>query len=83
MFSFDKMITPTIIQILYVVGLIVIALGGLGTLFTMPGASKLLALIVTPIAMVLWRVYMELIMLSFSMYDRMKSIDDKTPPLNG
>jgi len=78
MFSFDEMITPSILKFLYVIGLVCIALFGLVSLFTAPGFTKVLTIPFALIGMVLWRVYMELLLLSFSIHDRLVSIDEKT-----
>jgi len=83
--SFSEMVTPKIIKVLFIIGLIGIALGALagivGALFGIAelGATALLSIIAVPIgaiiAVIFLRVYMELIILLFNIYDRLKNID--------
>lgn len=83
--SMKEMITPKIIRILYIIGLIGIALGVLGSLVAAIFAAStagigalLVSLITIPIgaflAVVFLRVYLELIILLFNIYDQLKEI---------
>ncbi len=81
--SFSEMITPKIIRILYIIGLIGIALGtlaGIVTSLATAGAAGLASIVVAPIGAIIGviflRVYMELIILLFNIYDQLKSIND-------
>ena len=75
--SFRKMITPTIIQILFWIGLVVCVLGGLGLIVSGLSGSGLivlqglLVLVLGPIAV---RIYCEILILFFKMYDAMLGI---------
>ncbi len=83
--SMKEMITPKIIRILYIIGLIGIGLGVLGSLVaaivsasTAGIGTLLVSLITIPIgaflAVVFLRVYLELIILLFNIYDQLKEI---------
>ena len=84
--SFSEMVTPKIIRILFIIGLIGIALGSIGGIisalaaFAYAGTTALLSIIAVPIGAVIGviflRVYMELIILLFNIYDKLNSIDD-------
>lgn len=83
--SMKEMITPKIIRILYIIGLIGIGLGVLGSLVAAIVAAStagigalLVSLITIPIgallAVIFLRVYLELIILLFNIYDQLKEI---------
>ncbi len=81
--SFSEMVTPKIIRIIYIIGLIGIALGALGGIVTSlatAGTAGLISVIAAPIGAIIGviflRVYMELIILLFNIYDQLKSIND-------
>jgi len=77
--TFDEFITPKFIVIIYYVGLVLIALGVLGSIFGPTGfAMKLVALfIVLPIAAMFWRISCEFMLLAFRIYDRLGEIAKK------
>jgi hypothetical protein len=78
-FSFEKLITPTVIKIVYWVGLIVILLGGLFSFFQMislDGLTALLTLVGTLIGLLFWRVFCEGVIVAFNMLARMTEIRD-------
>ena len=68
--KFDKFITPTIVQIIWWIGnlgLVLFLLGGLSEEYTNKGA-----VLVTFLAgAVGWRIYCELVLLFFKIYDRL------------
>jgi len=89
MLNFDTMIGPTLIRVMYFIGLIVIALVGVGFLLTglmamtySPG-SGLLLILLAPIAVLLyaifWRFACEMWILTFKIYDRLGEIKNKLP----
>jgi hypothetical protein len=88
MLSFRVMITPKIIQILYYIGLVLVALGALGSLamsLTVGVMSFLVTLvIVTPLTLIFGflavRVYCELLILLFKIYEELKAIRTGAPP---
>ncbi len=77
--SFDTFITPKIIRIMFVLGLLLIALGtlirvlwGIWSLSIISGV--ILPLIGAGIAALLWRIYCELILVFFDMRDKLAEI---------
>jgi hypothetical protein len=65
------MITPVFIQIIWLIGSALIVLGGLVSLFVSGDAITIIGglLIGLPVSLLLWRVYCELIILLFRIYD--------------
>jgi len=86
--SFRKMITPTIIQVVFLLGLIVNALSALGVLISSFIAGTAIAIlgglitfvIILILGSILIRVYCELLILAFRIYDELKAIRTGTPP---
>ncbi|MGM0651857.1 MAG: DUF4282 domain-containing protein [Bacillota bacterium] len=84
--SFSEMVTPKIIRTIFIIGLIAIALGALGGIISSvfavatTGVSALVSIIAVPIGAIIGviflRIYMELIILLFNIYDQLKSIND-------
>lgn len=77
--SFDRFITPSLIQIVFLVGLAVIGLstliGFFGALFSIGGVvHALFALVAGALGVLLWRVYCELIMVFFDMRTHLEKI---------
>jgi hypothetical protein len=86
-FSFEKYLTPTVIKIVYFIGLIVIALatlvGFLGGLFsfTFTGIiGALLVLVGGAVGILWWRVIIETTIIFFGIVDRLAEIRDRLPP---
>ena len=86
-FTLAETITPLIIRILYVIGIIVIALGVFIALIAVintaqyrGGESVALSLIGIPvgafIALISLRLYLEFIMVFFNIYSRLKEMQD-------
>lgn len=82
LFSFDKMISEQIIKIVYYIGLIAIALGFIGSIYASltSGFGSFLPMLVTAIvtallAILLWRVFCECIIIIFRMYARLGDIN--------
>lgn len=89
--NFDVMITPTIIKILFwvgvaasVIGGIVIFFGGLATMFSgFDGAviggffTMLSGLFVIVFGILITRIYCELIIVAFKIVEKLTSIDEK------
>ncbi len=82
LFSFDKMISESIIKIVYYIGLLLIAIGLVMSVF---GAFKagavgfipalLTAIIGAVLSVLLWRVFCECIIILFRMYARLGDIN--------
>jgi hypothetical protein len=74
--NFKKFITPVIIVALFWVAVVFVVLGGLVTMFQDGGALPgLLMVLLGPIAV---RVYAELLILAFKIYDRLGEISANT-----
>lgn len=79
--SFEKFVTPVAIKVIFWVGVVGIALFGLISMFTMSHFSALGplgAIIGTVVGLFAWRVWCELVMLSFRIYEELVSIRKNT-----
>ncbi|MBK5219449.1 MAG: DUF4282 domain-containing protein [Thermoleophilia bacterium] len=82
---FDQLITPKLIRFLYIVSMIVLALGVLAVVisgFASSAGSGVLALILAPIGALIYliviRLWLELIIVTFKIRDAADSIADNT-----
>lgn len=84
--TFDEMITPAIIKVIYWIGLIFVALGSLVTLFRslMVGefGGIIGAIMIAVFGFLMVRVYCELIILGFKGVEYLKNINDKLDASN-
>jgi len=84
--SFDRFVTPSIIHIVFVLGLLLIALATLIRVLVGIWTFSIFGGVIVPlIAMcalaLLWRIYCELILVFFDMRDRLATIAGRvTPP---
>jgi hypothetical protein len=79
--SFRKMITPTVIQVIFILGLIAVVVGGLGMMFSGIGFMGFLSgLLFWVLGAIMVRVYCELVILFFRIYDELKAIREGRPP---
>ena len=83
--SFDHFITPSIIHVVFSLGLLLIALGtlvrvlvGIWTLSILSGV--ILPLVAMCALALLWRIYCELILVFFDMRDKLATIASRTTP---
>lgn len=80
-FSFEEMITPIIIKVLFWVGLAASVIFGLITIFTGIIEEEFLlifsCLLTIVIGSLLVRVYCELLIIMFKIYETLKQIRDK------
>jgi hypothetical protein len=83
--SFDRFVTPSIIHVVFVLGLVLIALGtlvrvlfGIWTLSIFTGV--LLPLLAMCVLAILWRIYCELILVFFDMREKLATIAARTTP---
>lgn len=81
--SFERFITPGIIRIVFVLGLLLIALITLVRVLVGLWAFRIWGGVIVPlIAMcalaVLWRIYCELILVFFDMRDKLTTIADRS-----
>jgi Domain of unknown function (DUF4282) len=83
--SFDHFVTPSIIHVVFVLGLLVIAVATLARVligiwtFSILG-GVILPLIVMCALALLWRIYCELILVFFDMRDKLATIAGRTTP---
>ncbi len=88
LFRFDRMVAPKVIRIVYWIGLILITLGALGSLVgggaMMGGAGMgsglghiIGVILVYVVAVLLWRIIMEVYYVFFGIYDRLGEIRDQ------
>lgn len=90
LFKFDKMVAPTVLKIVYWLGLIGIVLWALFALFgaitmmsysVMSGLGMLLAAVVALLfGTLFWRIIIEIYMVIFSINDRLGEVRDRLPP---
>jgi hypothetical protein len=83
--SFDRLVTPSIIHVVFVLGLLVLALGTLIRVLLGIWTFSILSGVILPlIAMcalaLLWRIYCELILVFFDMRDKLATIANRTTP---
>lgn len=72
--SFDKMIAMPTIKIMYMVGLICVALFGLALIFNGNFTDFLIGVGVLLIGSILWRITCEIAIVLFGIYDRLGEI---------
>jgi hypothetical protein len=73
--TFRYLITPTLITIVYIIGAVLITLGGLAAMVKGGAGGLLLGLLVVVFGNLYWRVIAEFVMVLFRMNDSLKSID--------
>lgn len=78
---FDKMITPTIIKILFYIGVILSIIVGIaevfGGLFGGDGALVFMGFLTLLLGPLFTRVYCELLIVIFKIHENLKEINDK------
>ena len=80
-FNFDKMITPTIIKVVFWIGLAVNIIVGLGLLIAGGnGGARFFGFLYLIFAPLLWRIYCELLILFFKMHESLVAIQRNTGP---
>lgn len=83
--NFEKFLTPSLVKIVYWIGIIAITISTAGAFFTSfssfgGGLRVALGSIVAfVVGIIFWRVLCEGIMLSFRIYDRLTEIKDRLP----
>lgn len=77
--SFRYMITPPLVQVIYVLVTVIITIAGLVTMVSdTPGSGPLPGLLIIIFGNLVWRVYMELVMLFFRINDGVQGIERNT-----
>ncbi len=69
--SFRKMITPLMIQVIFWLGVVVIVIAAI---MAMVGGFVLFGLMYLLVGPLFWRIYCELLILLFRMYDELQAI---------
>ena len=90
LFKFDKMVAPTVLKIVYWLGLVGIVLWALFALFAAVNLMSynatsglgmlLLAVVGLLFGTLMWRIVIEIYMVVFSINDRLGEIRDRLPP---
>jgi hypothetical protein len=83
--SFDHFITPSIIHVVFVLGLLLIAQGTLVRVLVAIWTFKILGGVILPLVAMcalasLWRIYCELILVFFDMRDNLATIATQPRP---
>ena len=77
--SFRYMITPPLVQVIYVLVAVIITIAGVVTMVSnAPGGGPLPGLLIIIFGNLLWRVYMELVMLFFRINEGIQGIERNT-----
>lgn len=74
-FGFRYMITPILIQAIYLIGAALILIAAIAALFTSGVAGFFIGLIILVFGELAWRVYMELVILLFKMFGSLQEIE--------
>lgn len=74
--TFDDMITPSIIKILYYIGCVLVILGGIFTLFQ-GGAATFIGLVWIVLGPIAVRIYCELLIVMFKIYQCLKEMNER------
>jgi quinol-cytochrome oxidoreductase complex cytochrome b subunit len=72
--SFRKMITPAFIQIIFWIGVVALIVGGLWAM----DQSILTGVLGLLVGLLVWRIYCELMLILFKIYERLGEIAEKT-----
>jgi hypothetical protein len=77
-FGFERLIAPVLIKLIYWVGIIVILTAGATSLVnTVDGIGRmLLTLVALLFSLLIWRLFSELLILAFNIYERLVEIRD-------
>jgi hypothetical protein len=79
--SFDKLITPSVIKVIYWLGIVSLVIGAVVAAvagFKESPLAPVGAVIGLVVALFVWRVYCELIMLGFKIYEELMGIRQNT-----
>jgi hypothetical protein len=75
--SFRTLITPTMVKVLYVAGVLFVTLAGMFSIFTRESTpqSQLVGIIIIVLGNILWRVICEGMILFYSIHDILASME--------
>ena len=77
--GFERLIAPILIKLIYWVGIVVILITGATSFVNSSGdgiGRMLLALVATLLSLLIWRLFSELGILAFNIYERLVEIRD-------
>ncbi|MGQ3101543.1 MAG: hypothetical protein CVT78_08565 [Alphaproteobacteria bacterium HGW-Alphaproteobacteria-17] len=90
LFKFEKMVAPTVLKVVYwlgLIGMVIMCLVSISGAFGMMGYSAatglgmlLLSIIGLAFGVLIWRIVIEIYMVIFSMNERLGAIRDRLPP---
>lgn len=72
--TFDKFITPVIIQILFWLGLAGIVVMSLLMIVNVPGGGGIIGLVYLILGPIIWRVYCEILLVMFKILEELRLI---------
>ena len=82
--NFGLMITPVLINVIYIIGMVFITLGGVLSMFTIGSQDVAIGVIAGLISIVmgnvLWRVWCELMIVIFRIFGSLKEIEEHVWP---
>lgn len=79
--SFDKMLTPTIIQIIFWIGVVIFVLAGLIQMLD-GGINIIGGLLTIVIGPLFVRIYCEMLIIFFKIHDSLNALNDKVEKLD-
>lgn len=74
---FDKMLTPQVITVVYWVLLVVVVIGGIGTMFVQSFIAGIIGII---LGLLFARIWCELLIVLFKMNDALQAIRNREAP---
>ena len=77
--SFRKMITPVFIQVIFWIAVVFTVIGALITMFS-GGLNIVIGLVMLVVGPFMARIYCELLIIAFRIYDELVAIRTGTPP---
>ena len=76
--TFEKMIAPILIQVIFWIGVVVVVLSGIVTLFSAGVQGVIAGLLIIIVGPLVVRIYCELLIVLFRIYDHVREIRDNT-----
>ena len=75
--TFRRMVTPVMIQIIFWIGVAAILIGGIGGVAAFDGGA-FLGLLGIIVGLLFWRIWCELMLIMFKIYERLGEIETNT-----
>src|SRR5262245_62157918 len=78
-FNFRYMVTPAVIKVIYILGVVLISVGSIGYISTgiFGGGGIVASLLFLVLGNIYWRVLMEVVMVLFGIHEGVRSIERK------